>query len=164
MFYKIKKVVETDPMVVLKMIAQRRIARILMYVGLSLSGFFATIFPSRLVVDQVGGELVIVWGISMFVSSLICLWGTLTDKWLGEFAGLPLLSSVLFLYGFSALLSFISISINDSSLMREQGPLFAYGFVVVSSGFGLIARWQDVASIKNASHEVNDSGHRGRSD
>lgn len=132
-------------------ITLRRGWRIPMYAGLVVSGVFATIDPSRLVIRQVSFVVAILWAVAMIVSALICLFGALTDRWIGEYTGLPLLASVLALYGGSALLSYSA----------ETGfVILAYGAVVISFSFGLMARWVDVKLVKKASA----GGYRRRGD
>jgi len=110
-----------------------------MYGGLILSGIFAAIDPSRLVTEQISALMALLWAVAMSVSAAICFYGSLTDQWIGEFTGIPLLASVLALYGGSAVLSS-----EDEGLV-----LLAYGLVVLSFAAGLIARWRDVREIKN---------------
>lgn len=119
----------------------RRMGRVLMYAGLAVSGVLATIFPSKLVSDEVTHVVATIWAVCMIVSALICLYGAVTDRWIGEYTGLPLLASVLALYGGSALAA------SDS----ESLPLLAYGILVLSFAFGLSSRWKDVSEIKKAS-------------
>lgn len=120
-----------------------------MYLGLVLSGIFATIDPSRLVTEQVPPIVPVLWAVGMALSATCCLIGSLTDMWIGEYTGIPLLGAVLGLYGVSAVLA--------------AGPgnliLTAYGCVVLSFAFGLGARWTDVRSIKqNATAESSRKG------
>lgn len=129
-----------------------RWTRAAMYFGLVLSGIFATFSPSSLVEEQVGTFVVTLWAVSMMISAAICLYGSITDRWIGEYTGIPLLAMVLALYGLSAILA----------AGRDSVPLFAYGLVVISFSFGLIARWRDLEAIKNAPTQEGSEGGRGQ--
>lgn len=122
-------------------------ARALMYGCLVFAGVCAMFFRSDLVDRQVGPVVNFIWAVCMAISSSICLYGALSDKWIGEYSGLPLLFSVLGLYGLSAL---FGADWNPS-------PLFGYGLIVVGFSSGLIARWQDVLDAKKRAE-----GDRGR--
>jgi hypothetical protein len=120
---------------------RRRNLRIPMYAGLVASGIFAVVDPSELVSMQVSRLVAVVWSLAMIVSAGMCLYGSVTDKWIGEYSGLPLLASVLALYGGSAMLS-----------VEEGGfIILAYGLAMISFAFGLCARWKDVRLIKHHS-------------
>lgn len=114
-------------------------ARTFMYSCLAGAGLCTVLFPSQLVEDQVGFVVVEIWSVAMMVSSLTALYGAVTDRWIGEYVALPLLFTVMFLYGCSALLG---AGLNPS-------PLFAYGLVVIAFSAGLVARWQDVVKVKH---------------
>ena len=112
------------------------------YALLVASGIFAAIAPSKLVTEEVGSSIALVWAIAMSISSAVCFYSPLTDKWIGEFTGIPLLAAVIALYGFSAI-----ADANDQGLI-----LMAYGLTVLAFACSLSARWLDVLAIKNA-HE-----------
>lgn len=135
-----------SPAVILKELKVRRTGRILMYLGLSISGILTTLFPSRLVEDQVGGPVVLCWSLGMLVSALTCFYGAVTDKWIGEYTGIPLLASVLGLYGLSALAA------SDSHSLA----ILAYGLIVVSFASGLVARWRDLQVVKKAAEDTKE--------
>lgn len=120
----------------------RRVGRILMYGGLVLSGLFLSFRPSRVVTDSVPSWVATAWALCMIVSALICFAGAMTDRWIGEFAGIPLLSSVMALYGLSAL----SVVWNSEP---ENLTLLAFSLILLSFSAGLLARWRDVQSLLN---------------
>lgn len=115
---------------------RERLFRFFMYLGLVVSGIFATLYPSELVADQVVSVVVRFWATGMVLSAAICLYGALTDKWIGEFSGIPLLASVIAMYGLSAIFS------------GGEGFVIGLGFVILSFSAGLVARWFDVRKIK----------------
>lgn len=114
-----------------------------MYLGLVISGALTFFYPSDLVDNQVGGVVVALWSASMVISALLCLVGSILDKWLGEYSGIPLLASVLGLYALSAILG---AGVGSFTLL-------AYGLVVLSFVLGLVARWKDVRAVKRTSED-----------
>lgn len=122
----------------------KRALRIPKYSFLCAAGFILLTDPSNIVVDQVSRPVSIAWALCMSLAALICLWGTVTDKWIGEFTGLPLLGGVLAFYGFAGLLS---------GRERDSLTVIAFGLIVLAFGLGAIARWSELIEVKNA-HEV----------
>lgn len=110
----------------------------LMYLGLIFSGIFITLDPSELVARQVSDTVAYFWSISMALSALICACGAITDRWIGEFTGLPLLISVLAFYGISAILAY-----NVSGFL-----VVGYGLTMIAFALGLIGRYRDVRKIR----------------
>lgn len=131
-----------------------RLLRGMMYAGLAISGILATMDKSSIVVAQVSFTVAILWSVAMAVSAVICLAGAITDRWIGEFSGLPLLVAVIAMYSIAAVGS-----------AWENKDLFhlAFGFFAFSYGVGLAARWEDVRSIKKAASEggANEEGRSG---
>lgn len=128
---------EADAML-MQDLKRNRSWRVPMYAGLVVSGIFVTVDPSELVAQQVSHLVSILWAVGMIVSAAICLYGAVTDKWIGEYTGIPLLASVLMLYGGSAILA-----------TGTGGLLIAgYGLTMVSFSCGLVARWFDVRKVK----------------
>lgn len=133
----------------LKKMDKARVMRIFMYGALVPSGVFAFLDPSKLVTEQVSYIVANAWAVCMVVSAGICLYGAITDKWIGEFTGLPLLVAVVALYGGSSILSY-----NEGKFI-----LIAYGLTMVAFACGLLARWNDVRKIRaNAAVEGGSFG------
>lgn len=122
---------------------KRRYARALMYFFIAVAGVVGVKFPSG-VVSEAGSSLVVFfWAVAMAFSAAVCFGGSLFDRWLGEYAGLPLLIAVLALYGVSTL-----------QLAGADHPArYAYGFLIISYAFGLFARWRDVNQLRLANLE-----------
>ena len=135
---------------VLKM-TKRRWGRVVMYLGLVFSGVFALSFPSQLVADQVSHAVSVSWGGFMVIGAGLCLFGAATDRWIGEYSGIPLLASSVAMYGGSALVSAKDL---------ESYPLLAYGLVLISFAAGLVARWRDVQDIKTHAEELGREDKR----
>lgn len=120
-----------------KKMTRQRYWRVPMYLTLVMSGVFVTLDPSELVAQQAEHYITLAWAWGMIFSSLICLYGAFTDRWIGEYAGLPLLATVLFIYGLVAMLA-----ANFDNLI-----LMGIGGVMVAFAFGLGARWLDVRLV-----------------
>ena len=114
-----------------------------MYGLLVLAGILALLSPSELVQNQVGGFVVFIWSSFLVVGAASCLYGAITDKWIGEYSGLWNVMATLALYGLSAI----------AGAGLHLSPLFAYGLVVVGFSAGLLARGFDVRDEKKRSEE-----------
>ncbi len=134
------------------LMTKRRHERTAMYAGLVLSGVFTALYPSTVVTDQVGTVVTYFWSAAMISSAVTCTYGSFTDKWIGEFSGIPLLAAVLAFYSGALFLS-----------IRENGNLLvvAFAFILLSFSFGLIARWQDVRSVKREAVSQGNEDERG---
>jgi hypothetical protein len=72
---------------------------------MSLAGAAMLFWPSAAVeaaTSPTSGVLVYVWALVFLVSGFISWLGALTDRWLGEYAGLPALALTFLVYGLSA--------------------------------------------------------------
>lgn len=78
----------------------------------------------------------------MMVGGAGCLVGAATDRWIGEYAGLPLVTSTLWLYG--GLLVAAGFT-GEFSYTR-----LAFGLLFVSFGFKALGRWQDIRDLIRA--------------
>ena len=116
----------------------RRQERVFAYLALVTAGILLTIEPSGIISGSVSPWIETAWSLCMIVSALICLLGSATDRWVGEYTGIPLLSSVLGLYSIAACLTAWGDSI----------PLFAFGMMLGGLAFKLVARWKDVRGVK----------------
>lgn len=121
----------------------RRMWRGLKYLLLFASGIFAAVAPSRLVTEEVGSTIAVVWALCMSLSSAICFYTPLTDRWIGEYTGIPLLAAVIALYGLSAI---ADADVNNPPTLI----IMAYGLTVLAFACSLCARWLDVLEIKHA--------------
>jgi len=146
----IRPVTEGDAL--LKAVTINRSWRIPQYTGLVMSGTFLLIEPSTLVVEQVTRFVAVAWAVGMIFSACVCLYGAFTDKWIGEYAGLPLLASVIAFYGVSAIVS----TQPGGGLVR-----IAFGIVLLSFASGLVARWRDVRSVRKFAMIVGSKDYKG---
>jgi hypothetical protein len=94
------------------------------------------------IADKTSGYVVYLWAIFMMVGGVLCLLGSLSDRWIGEYAGLPLVISTVWLYGgilvaagFTGELSYVRLAI---------------GLLFISFGFKALGRWQDIRDLVRA--------------
>jgi hypothetical protein len=128
----------------------RRIERIFEYSGLVVAGIFFTASPSPAISDMVTKPGQVSFSVAMIVGALICLWGSVTDRWLGEYSGIFLLSSSLFFYGGVVFKTYADNSDKVSTTILGLGLIFT------SFGLALIARWNDVRRIKRQASQSNE--------
>lgn len=116
----------------------RRMARFVMYVSLMFAGGLTLFVPMTSLESEVKPWVVISWSLSLAISSTSCAWGSLTDRWIGEYVGLPLLASV---FGIWALAILLAAGLSNL-------PLTIFGLIIFGFTSGLVARWRDVQAIK----------------
>lgn len=132
---------------------EKRVERTFMYAGLVLSGLFTSLYPSAVVTDQVGTLVTYAWSACMIGSALTCLYGSYTDKWIGEFSGIPLLATVI---------AFYSGALFFSAYDSGNYLVLAFGFILISFSLGLVARWKDVRDVKRQAVELGLQDDRGK--
>jgi hypothetical protein len=130
----------------------RRVGRVTEYVGLSVAGIMLTFNPATIVSAHVSTPGTIFWSVSMAITGTMAAWGSITDRWLGEYAGLPLLAASMWVYGGAVILD-----VNH----HFNWILLAFGIIVFSFGSNLIARWRDVQAIKGYAERHPDERYRG---
>lgn len=106
-----------------------------MYLFLAATGLFAIISPSKSVSEATG------WGVYLWAAFLLFggssgLWGTVTDKWFGEYIGLiPLMFSFLI---YSVILLALSPSLGGIAL----------GCLLLAIGAAMLVRHREVSYIR----------------
>lgn len=111
-----------------------RAARVVAYSLFALAGAAAMVWPSPTVATATGW-LVYVWAIWLGVGGLAAAIGAITDRWIGEYAGLPLLFSAFGVY---------AIVILSAQRLTSLAGAFALGAIAAK----LIARWQDIGEVR----------------
>lgn len=112
----------------------RRVARILGYTLFALGGLAAIIWPSP-AVARATGWLVYVWAAWLVLGGSCSMIGAVTDRWLGEYVGLPLLFSAFGVYG--------AVVASSGRLASSAGAM-----VLVAIALILGARWQDIGWVR----------------
>lgn len=77
--------------------ARARTARIAGYVMMACGGGVAFAIPAGSI-QASAGALVYLWATFLLLGGVMCAAGALTDRWLGELVGLPLISSAFGVY------------------------------------------------------------------
>jgi hypothetical protein len=93
------------------------------------------------------GWLVYMWALFLLVGGLLCGYGAVTDRWIGELAGLPLISSAWGVY-------FVVLAL--SRTVSGAAAALAFGAVALI----LLARWQDVSKVRREADRAAHPGPR----
>lgn len=111
-----------------------RPARLIGYSLFTLAGLAAVLWPAPSV-ESASGWLVYVWAAWLLTGGLMSAVGTATDRWIGEFAGLPLLFAAFAVYAL---------------VVATGGRLSSIAGACVLAGIAakLVARWQDVSVVR----------------
>jgi hypothetical protein len=91
------------------------------------------------------GWLVYVWAGFLLLGGLLCGWGAVTDRWIGELTGLPLISSAWGVY-------FVVLSLTRT--VSGLAAALAFGAVALL----LVARWRDISTVRR---EADRQAHPG---
>jgi hypothetical protein len=91
------------------------------------------------------GWLVYLWAGFLLLGGLLCAFGAVTDRWIGELAGLPLISSAWGVY-------FVVLAL--ARTVNAAAAALAFGAVALI----LWARWRDVSTIRQ---EADRQAHPG---
>lgn len=111
----------------------RRWARGIAYSLWIAAGAFFIGSPSAIVKDSVLGYVTYAWAFSMVIGGGFALIGAITDRWLGEFTGLPMVIGTLWFYG--------GLVIADQPFTGIKAGL---GLLLISFGFKVLGRFLDV--------------------
>lgn len=91
--------------------------------------------------------LVYLWALFLLVGGLLSAYGAVTDRWIGELVGLPLISSA---FGVWFVVLALAFTVNGAA-----GSL-AFGGVALH----LWARWQDVSTVRREAERAAHPGPR----
>jgi hypothetical protein len=117
----------------------RRTIRAIGYFLLFAAGVAALIWPApsvRAATSPTSGLLVYLWAGLLALGGLCSAIGAVTDRWLGEYAGLWPLVTTFMVYGLAAFTA------------GRGSASYAGGLFLLSIAALLYARWQDVALIR----------------
>jgi hypothetical protein len=103
------------------------------YLLMAVAGVFAGIWPSPNVSNAAAsGYLVFVWDTFLVAGGLCSSVGSVTERWFGEYIGLPLLGTVFAVYGLATFLA-------------PNRVAFAAGAAFLGMAMLLASRWLDVS-------------------
>lgn len=120
------------------------------YGAMATAGVCSLVWPAPAVSRVTNGAaaLITVWAAMLIAGGLFGLAGAVSRRWLGEFAGLPLLIAVFLVYGIGAFANGVPASRAGAFALTAIGSLFA-------------ARWLEVNGIRRtavADGRKNDGG------
>lgn len=124
----------------------RRVVRVTGYAMMAAAGGVAFAIPVSSI-QATTGWLVYLWATFLLVGGLLCAGGAITDRWIGELAGLPLISSAFAVY-------FVVLVLARTVSGAAAG--LAFGAVALF----LWARWQDVSTIRQEADRAAHPGPR----
>jgi hypothetical protein len=124
----------------------RRIARLVGYVMMAAGGGVAFAIPVRSIESKTGW-LVYLWAAFLLIGGLACAYGAVTDRWIGELVGLPLISSAFGVY-------FVVLGLAFTI------PGAAIALVFGAIALILLARWRDISRVRQEADRANQ--HRPR--
>ena len=116
----------------------RRISRVVMYFLLTFGSIFSFFAPSAILLAQSSPTLTRVWSALFAIAALSCFIGSLMDRWVIEYVMIPLLASILIVFG---------IALFTSALANDNGLTIPYAMFFGAFAFGLFARWKDVQAL-----------------
>lgn len=125
---------------------RRRAVRVAGYMMMAAGGALAYAIPVTSIQASTGW-LVYVWASFLLAGGILSGYGALTDRWIGEFLGLPLISSAFAVY-------FVVLALART----VSGAAAALAFGAVS--LFLWARWQDVSTIRQEADRAAHPGPR----
>lgn len=118
----------------------RRWVQSIGYLLMAAAGVCAVLWPTPAVEEATNrlDTLIVVWAAFLGVGGLLCAFGAFTDRWIGEFIGLPLLSVVFAVYGIGAL-----------ARAPESGwTSLAGGLVFMAITCGFAGRWKEILLLQ----------------
>lgn len=132
------KEIDDDLIKLLLSFTHRRISRVIMYLLLFVGSVFSIFAPSELLLQETSSGLAKTWSVLFAVAAVSCFVGSLMDRWFVEYVMIPLLGSIMIVFGIALLVSAVS----------NQTPLIVpYALFFSAFSFGLLARWRDVQSL-----------------
>ena len=121
----------------LNQLASRRALRAIAYVMLAVAGVCAFFVAPR-TLNSVIGLMTWAWAAFLLVGGTLSAVGSIFDRWIGEFAGIPLLTSALTVYG-TALIT-----------AGRTAAAGAVGCLMWALALSLFGRWRDVRGLVTA--------------
>lgn len=123
-----------------------RIVLAIQYAGLAIAGTAMLMAPSALLQTAMG-TIIYIWAAFLVLGGTLCLIGTITRLWIGEFTGLTLLMTANLVWGVA--------------LIRAGDNSAKYGIVLLAWMFGLLAReFMIFEKASKAAHAGRDrKGH-----
>lgn len=128
------------------MTVRRRGVRVASYALMAGGGGVAFAIPVSSI-QATTGWLVYLWATFLLVGGIFSSLGAITDRWLGELAGLPLISSAFAVY---------CVVLALARTVSGAAAALAFGAIALF----LFARWQDVSTIRQEADRAAHPGPR----
>lgn len=125
-----------------------RVVRVIGYTMMAAAGAVAFAIPVSSI-EANTGWLVYMWAAFLLVGGALASWGSITDRWIGELLGLPLISSAFGVY-------FVVLGL--ALTVRAGAASLAFGAIALV----LVARWQDVSKIRQEADRAAPARRHGR--
>lgn len=119
-----------------------RIARVIAYLCWIGAGAILSSHPSVLVSTGLFGIFVFAFSLFIFLGGVFSALGAITDRWIGEYVGLPLVISTMWVYG--------SLTLIAQPFLWTR---VAFGLILISFGFKIIPRWRYIKRLVDANRE-----------
>jgi hypothetical protein len=125
-----------------------RVALGIQYAMLAASGAWLMSGPSLLLRETMG-KVVYGWAAFLVIGGTLCLVGTLTKIWFGEFTGLILLMFANVMWG--------------AALLGNGGTSPKYGLTLIAWAFGFLFRWGEIRQkVRKAVRAEKDRADGGK--
>jgi len=124
----------------------RRISRVTMYFFLCVGSVFSIFAPSEILLNQSSSDLTRVWSILFAIAAFSCFIGSFLDRWIVEYSMIPLLGSILVVFG---------VALLGSAIADHTALIVPYAMFFSAFSFGLVARWRDVQALLRISVALN---------
>ncbi len=125
----------------------RRFVYALGYLMMSAAGVCAGVWPSPSVTSAAESSRVLLytWDLVLLVGGITAAWGVASERWIGEYIGLPLLFAVFAVYGVA-------------SYATGRPTAAAAGSAFIAVALLLVGRWGDVAAVRRLTRDAATSG------
>lgn len=121
-----------------------RYTRIAGYLMMAAGGGTAFAIPAPSI-QAATGWVVYLWAAFLLAGGALCAYGAVTDRWIGEYTGLPLISSAFGVYAVVLVLG---------AAVRTTAAALAFGAVALV----LLDRWYDVNRVRVAATDQAEHG------
>ena len=121
------------------------------YALMACAGVAAIYWPAPSVRSATSGvdQLLYLWDAFLVAGGLLSLFGAVTDRWVGELLGLPLLAAVFAVYGLSAFLA---------AYASGRPMSVAGGCALTSVALILVGRWRELGVVRRSAVKAVNGG------
>ena len=117
----------------------RKTFRGLSYLSFVFGSIASMFFPSTVIADLTSDTYARAWAILFLLASIICFVGVMLQNWVVEYIGLPLLSSVFYIFSLCLVLS----------VGEETYNFIAFAFIYFGVAIHLTVRYKELRHYFN---------------